>query len=242
MSGGVLPASVRALAAELAGTGWVTDLLAGGSLATGDYRPGISDLDLVAVVEGPVDAERREVIARLHQGLDEDAAAGLQLGCVYVSVSSLVDLGARHTTWTHGRLVDRPLTGIARAELVRHGFAVTGRAPAGLLPAMSDDEVRAAARAELTGYWATAVRRPWWWLDASLADLGLVTMARARHTLRTGQLLTKTAALDLVDAPAWLVADLRARREGGDVRSPRFRAAWLAWSDARRTVRGARRG
>jgi hypothetical protein len=31
----------------------------------------------------------------------------------------------RHPTWTHGQVVDRILSGITRAELVRHGYAVS---------------------------------------------------------------------------------------------------------------------
>ena len=33
------------------------------------------------------------------------------------------------------------------------------------------------------------------WLDPGIADLGLSGMARARYTLRTGRLLTKTQAI-----------------------------------------------
>jgi hypothetical protein len=83
-----------------------------------------------------------------------------------------------------------------------------------------------------------AVRRPWVWLDPVIVDLGLTSMARARHALRTGVLLTKSAAIDQVDGPAWLVDDVRARRRGEDRTSPRMRAAVYAWLDARRTVRG----
>ncbi len=234
-----VPHAVHELASRLRDLGWVADLLVGGSLATGDHRPGVSDLDLVAVSDGPVSVGRRAAIVELHQRLDAGPAAGSRLGCTYVPAEDLHDLAARHATWTHGRLVDRPLSSIARAEVVRHGFPVLGRPPVDVLPAMSDDDVRRAARSELLGYWSRAVRRPWWWLDPSLVDLGLLTMARARHTWRTGQLLTKTAALDLVDAPAPLVADLRARRHGEHVRSPRATSAWAAWSDARRTTRAA---
>jgi len=38
---------------RLAELGLVRDLLVAGSLATGDYVPGVSDLDLVAVRDGP---------------------------------------------------------------------------------------------------------------------------------------------------------------------------------------------
>jgi nucleotidyltransferase-like protein len=237
-----VPPVVRLLAGRLEGLGWVTDLLVAGSLATGDYVPGVSDLDLVALTEGPVGRARRAILASLHRELDQGAGQGLDLGCVYVDGGRLADLGALHPTWTHGSLVQRSLSGVTRAELVRHGFAVLGRPPAAVLPEMTDDGVRRAARAGLCGYWARAARRPLWWLDPVIADLGLTSMARGRHALQTGQLLTKTQAIEQAHAPAWLKDQLRARRQGQRVASPRARTALIAWRDARRTVDGGCRG
>ena len=231
-----VPPAVSGLAGRLAELGWVTGLLVAGSLATGDYVPGVSDLDLVALTEGPVGRARQEVLAGLHRDLDHRAAKGLDLGCVYVDAGRLADAAALHPTWTHGMLVQRSLSGVTRAELVRHGFAVLGRPPAAVLPDMTDDDVRRAARAELCGYWAWATRRPLMWLNPVIADLGLTSMARGRHALATGQLLTKTQAIERAHAPAWLRAHLRARRRGEQVVSPRARAALIAWRDARRTV------
>ena len=208
-----------------------------GSLAMGDYVPGVSDIDLVAVVDGPMDVTRIEALVTVHQGLDLGLAAGADLGCVYVEEARLLELTVRHPTWTHGQLVHRIVSGITRAELMRHGFAVFGRPPIALLPAMTDDHVRGAARAELGGYWAWASRRPWMWLNPVIADLGLTSMARGRHAMRTGGLLTKTGAIEQSHAPPWLVDQLRARRRGEHVVSPRLRTGWIAWRDARRTVR-----
>ena len=67
---------------------------------------------------------------------------------------------------------------------------------------MTDDDVCRAARAELCGPWAQAARRPLWWLNPVFADLGLTSMARGRHALQTGQLLTKTQAIERAQAPA----------------------------------------
>jgi len=195
----------------------------------------------VALTDLPIDKHRRSTIVAIHQHLDATVAAGANLGCVYVATSALSDPSTHHPTWTHGQLVDRSLSLVARAELVRYGFAVLGRQPQDVLPRMSRDDVRRAAQAELVGYWAKAARRPWWWLDPNLADLGLTSMARGRHTLATGELITKTSAIDSVQAPGWLQADLRARRHGRTVRSPRLRTAWIAWLDARRTTAAARR-
>jgi hypothetical protein len=227
---------VSHLADRLAGLEWVTDLMAAGSLATGDYVPGVSDLDLVALTRGPVGPPRQEALAGLHRDLDDDLARGLDLGCVYVDVNTLADPRARHPTWTHGVLVHRILSGITRAELVRYGFAVRGRPPAAVFPQMTDDDVRCAARAEICGYWAWATRRPHMWLNPEIADLGLTSMARGRYALQTGRLLTKTQAAQQAQAPAWLREQLAARRRGEHVTSPRFRTALIAWRDARRTL------
>ena len=228
--------------ARLAEFGWVTDLWIAGSLATGDYVPGVSDLDLVALVRGPIDEVRVAALASIHTELDRGVAAGADLGCTYVEDHAVGDPDLRHPTWTHGALVHRALSGITRAELVRHGSAQFGRPPAAVLPPMSDDDVREAARAEVCGDWAWAARRPWIWLDPVIADLGLTGMARGRHALQTGQLLTKTEAIGQAQAPEWLISQLRDRRRGELTRSPRARTAWIAWRDARRTVRRARRG
>jgi hypothetical protein len=231
-----LPPAVAHCAERLGELGWVTDFLVAGSLATGDYVSGVSDLDLVALTAGPVGPGRQEILAGLHRELDQGVAQGLDLGCVYVDAGTLADLGALHPMWTHGSLVRRSLSGVTRAELVRHGFAVLGRPPAAVLPEMTDDDVRRAARAELCGYWAMAAGRPLWWLNPVIADLGLTSMARGRHALATGQLLTKTQAIEQAHAPAWLKDQLRARRQGRPVASPRVRTALIAWRDARHTV------
>jgi hypothetical protein len=229
------------LADRLSQLGWVRDLLVAGSLATGDYVPGVSDLDLVAVVNGPVDSARLASVSRVHQELDCGLAAGLDLGCVYVDDGSLLDRSALHPMWTHSELVHRSLSGVTRAELVRHGFAVIGRPPQQVLPPVTDADVRSAARAEICGYWAWAAHRPWMWLNPVIADLGLTSMARGRHALRTGALLTKTQAVEAAHAPDWLIGQLRARRRGEQVASPRLLTGWIAWRDARRTVSAARR-
>jgi len=64
-------------------------------------------------------------------------------------------------------------------------------------------------------------------------------MARGRHAVATGQLLTKTQAIEQAHAPTWLKDQLRARRRGQPVTSPRIRTALIAWRDARRTVASA---
>jgi Nucleotidyltransferase domain len=234
-----VPPAVGHLADRLADLEWVSDLMVAGSLATGDYVPGVSDLDLVALTREPLGPVRQDILAGMHWDLDHGAARGLDLGCKYVDADNLADLTALHPTWTHGAFVRRALSGITRAELVRHGFAVMGRPPTAVFPDMTEDDVRRAARAEICGYWSWASRRPPIWLNPVMADLGLTSMARGRYALQTGRLLTKTLAAQQVDAPAWLREQICARRRGLQVASPRFRTALIAWQDARRTAAAA---
>ncbi len=235
-----LPPGVAELREEVLKLGWVSELFVGGSAATGDYVPGVSDLDLVAVTSGEVSPERQATLAVLHRALDDGAAAALNLGCVYVHDRGLADVRALHPTWTHGRLTQRVLSGISRAELIRDGYTVLGRTPIAMLDPMTEADVQRASQVELAGYWTRASARPWWWLDPVMVDLGLTSMARGRYALAQGQLLTKTRAIEVSGAPEWLISQMRARRQGQDVPSPRLRAAWIAWLDARRTTRLAR--
>ena len=50
-------------------------------------------------------------------------------------------------------------------------------------------------------------------------------------------LLTKSKAIEQAHAPTWLIDQLRARRRGEPVVSPRLRTGWIAWRDARTTTR-----
>ncbi|MEO9119895.1 MAG: hypothetical protein ABI355_12445 [Solirubrobacteraceae bacterium] len=197
----------------------------------------MSDLDLVAVTSKPLWGQALEQVVRIHGELDAGLALGMGLGCQYVSVDRLLDVTVEHPTWTHGEKFDRVVSRVTRAELVLHGYPVLGPPPPEMLPTVTPDEVGAAAQAELAGYWSYAARRPQMFLRLPvMVDLGLTSMARARYAIATGELLTKTAAIERARGPAWLRADLRTRRRGGSVKSPRWRAAYIAWRDVRRTT------
>ncbi|MEI7059335.1 hypothetical protein WBG06_26170 [Nocardioides sp. CCNWLW239] len=231
--------AVAALADRLATLPWVRGLYVAGSLATHDHVPGVSDLDLVALTDGPPDTV---LLTRIHGELDAGVAAGADLGCAYVATDRRDDHEAQHPTWTHGRLVHRPLTTIPRAELAAHGLTVFGDDVRTAFPPVTADDIRRASRAEVCGYWADAVRHPAWWiLEPEIPELSLTAMARGRYAAEHGRLLTKTAAIELADAPPWLRDRLRARRRGDPAPLPRLRTAWFAWNDARRTVGALRR-
>lgn len=230
------PSAVEEFGIRLAALGWVSDLLVGGR-----WRPVTTRLASATSIWSRSSTGRSTRLDRSHSRICTVASTAERPRVSNSDASTSTPRRSStakmlHPTWTHGSLVQRILSGIARAELVRDGYAVFGRSPRDVLPTMIDDDVREAARAELAGYWTWAARRPCLWLDPVIADLGLTSMAGGRFTLATDELLSKTRAVEQVDAPAWLIDQLRARRRGENLRSPRVRTALIAWRDVRRTV------
>jgi hypothetical protein len=190
----------------------VVAFYAGGSLALGDYRPGRSDLDLAAIVERPLTARQRRLLVRVHERIGV-----AELHCAYVPRGELADVTRPHLAWAHQELFRRPFSGIARAELLTGGITVYGPPPAGLIPPISAAALAEAARAELNGYWRTAVRSARRWRTDLHVDLGLTTLARAEATIVDGRLLTKSEAiarLPSMGVPEALAAQIAARRNG----------------------------
>ena len=123
---------VAAFAAAVAPVAGVVGLYAGGSLAAGDYRPAVSDLDLVAVVASPVGRRQRRRLRRLHAATMREQPAAAKLHCVYVPRGEATEVSQPHLTWAHGQLFRRSLSGVARAELLRGGITVAGPPPSAL--------------------------------------------------------------------------------------------------------------
>lgn len=193
----------------------LTALWAHGSLALGDYRPGRSDLDLIALVETEIDPAGRDRLRSLHRAVRKELPAADKLHCTYVARPALGDVARRHTTWAHNKLFTRPISPVSRRELLTGNLSLYGPAPAGILPPVPDAELAAFIRADLRGFWypATAKRLPW--LADIWVDLGLLTLARAAVTLRDGTLITKGEALDVLPAlgaPQRVLDDIRHRR------------------------------
>ncbi|GGW18732.1 hypothetical protein GCM10010501_48880 [Streptomyces libani subsp. rufus] len=95
-------------------------LWAHGSLAGGDYQEGRSDLDLVAVLPGPLGLGRAWRVAALHTRLRAAGPLAAKLHCSYLTPQTLADPERRHLTWAHNGLMRRSVTPVTRREL--HDF------------------------------------------------------------------------------------------------------------------------
>lgn len=214
----------------------VEALWAHGSLATGDYQHGRSDLDLVALVPTTLSDQQRAAVEKMHEELISRYEFGPLVHCCYLPRDRADDPGQRYPTWTQGELIDKPLTPVSRREL-ESGKVVDGPPPSEVIPPVTDDELAAFIRTDLRDFWYPATGKRRYWLRTVWIDLGAITIARAAVTLQDGRLITKAEALDrlpAMGAPQALVDDIRRRRYGDpSLRWDRLRRA----AEARRFVR-----
>ncbi|MEU8358241.1 nucleotidyltransferase domain-containing protein [Nonomuraea sp. NPDC048882] len=216
-------------------------LWAHGSLAGGDYQPGRSDLDLIAITDTPATMEHWRRIKAVHRRLRLPLAEHLH--CSYMARQELDDLSAEHITWAFGEIFRRPVTAVTRRELHEGARVLYGPPPDGLLPPVSDEELTRFIRTDLRDFWLVKAQQRRRWLKDIWVDLGMLTVARATVTLREGRLISKREAFDVLaelGAPETVVADIRARRYG--TQRPvlsRFRRARLARAFVRSAIRRA---
>jgi hypothetical protein len=214
-----MPAEVRLLldrfAADAGGVLPLEALWAHGSLALGDYQPGRSDLDLVALITAAPASGQQEHLRQVHEALHGTVPLADKLHCAYVVRAELGDTGHGHLTWAEGELFVRAVSPVSRRELRDGGLCLLGPAPSAVVPAVTDRELADYIRGDLRDFYLPHTDQAALWLQDIWVDLGLLTFARASVTLRDGRLITKGEALEVLaalDAPAAVVRDIYRRR------------------------------
>jgi Nucleotidyltransferase domain len=195
----------------------LVSMWAHGSLAGGDYQPGRSDLDLIAVLDRPCAAAEEQRLAEVHEGLAAAMALASKLHCSYCAVAELDDPARSHLTWAHEQLMHRRVTPVTRRELHDFGLVLYGEEPAALLPVVTGEQLAEFVVQDLEMFWLPSLDHAESWERDIWVDLGLLTFARATVTLRDDRLISKAEALDVLGelrAPAEVVDDIRQRRYG----------------------------
>ena len=188
-----------------------------GSLAGGDYQPGRSDLDLIAILSRPCTAAEEQRLGEVHESLGSASVLASRLHCSYCVAGELDDATRLHLTWAHEELMRRPVTPVTRRELFDFGLVLYGEEPAALLPPVTDEQLAEFVVQDMESFWLPSLDHPERWDRDIWVDLGLLTLARATVTLRDGKLITKAEALSVLTelgAPAEVVDDIRQRRYG----------------------------
>jgi len=174
-----------------------------GSLVTGAYEPGISDIDLVAALTGDLDATEGAGLERMHSAIaaaHPEWAERIEVG--YLSRATLaafvpgLPMG-RISPGEPFHLTDAgPDWRFNLAFLRERGVAVWGPEPRELVGEISAEEMRDGLR-ELMIQW-----RSWFGEAPHIDQLGyqgyiVLTMCRALHLARTGRAAGK------LEAAAW---------------------------------------
>jgi hypothetical protein len=188
-----------------------------GSLAGGDYQPGRSDLDLIAILGRPCTAAEEQQLGEVHESLGSASALASRLHCSYCAAGELDDPARLHLTWAHEEFMRRRVTPVTRRELHDFGLVLYGEAPAALLPPVTGEQLAGFVVQDLESFWLPSLDHRERWDRDIWVGLGLLTLARATVTLRDGKLITKARALCVLTelgAPAEVVEDIRQRRYG----------------------------
>jgi predicted nucleotidyltransferase len=202
-----------------------------GSLAAGSFRPGRSDLDLLAVLESDVEEGDLAALEDLHEGFvsrHPEWRNRVEIACVSRAVlRTLADVPmGRIAVVSPGEPLHlKPVA--ADWTINWHGVCTVGETLAGpvpldLGPVVSPEALRLAAGAQLDE-WATEVRAPSVAYVPVQQGYIVVTVCRALYLLETGEQVSKeeAAAWAARRYPAWasfIAASLRQYR--GDVRGP----------------------
>lgn len=205
------------LRAGLVARGDLAGLYVYGSLATGDFSPACSDIDVIVMVEREPDKAALGELARLHDALASSGGAAERLNCLYVPVEAGSDPDRLHNYWFGNRMTHWQLKVMTQAELTSVGVALYGPwPPPGIAPVPIED-IQAAVYEEITGYWRGIAGRKKLWLQDQWVDHALTVLPRAEAVLATGDLITKAEAISRFadfGVPAALAQEIRHRRDG----------------------------
>jgi predicted nucleotidyltransferase len=206
-----------------------------GSAALGDWWPGSSDIDMVALVasaDPAHDAQLREIHARVRADLGKGAAPDLEV--LYLTDGDLAQAPARVGARAHHRdgLLRRDTdmtTPVIWHSLAQHSVPVAGSVDLSELW-LDDVELRAWCRSNLDSYWTgwatrgaqTATRGGMALLTDWAVAWCVLGVLRLRHTIDTGLITSKSgggrwalSALALDPGERALVEEALALRAAG---------------------------
>jgi Domain of unknown function (DUF4111)/Nucleotidyltransferase domain len=175
-----------------------------GSLVTGDFDPGISDIDFFAVTEQRVSEREFAALAAMHTGfasLPIQYADQLEGPYIDRGAARRFQPGERHTTIAR----NEPLLWrehfanwvLERWMLRAWGVTLLGPDPKTLIDPVTSDEIQAAIRDNMLRWvtWINDPDDPDWLLPRGHKAYVVETMCRALYTLATCELAGKPRAV-----------------------------------------------
>ncbi len=170
-----------------------------GSLASGDFHPNRSDLDVVVVTAGELNQNTFNALKKMHTSLTASSMKwtkkmevsyipkeALQKYDPAQSIHPALRVDGSFELDGHGR------DWIIQRYLIRtYGIALFGPSPAELIDPVEPEEVRQAVRDTLADWWAPMLKDPARIHDAEYQAYAVLTMCRALYTLQHGMVASK---------------------------------------------------
>ena len=209
-----------------------------GSTVMDDFRPGWSDIDILALTGGPVTEEQARELVNLRQAMTEEEPDNPY----YRACEGIIADRDEYLSGSFSRLVywgtsGQRITGsyqrdvFAEYELAKYGIPVYGESDRSIFPAPSAEELREAVRQHYE-----SIRRYAAQTDERLYSCGwLLDIARCIHTLRYGDVIAKTRAGQWALAEH-IFADGEPLKKALEIR--RDPAAYKDREDAKRWLKG----
>lgn len=186
-----------------------------GSLSSGDFDLGSSDIDFLVVTRTKLSAEQLAALARMHGRIkDSKAKFADQLEGSYIPVADVRRYDPEHSQqpsigvdWDFGINAHGWNWVLERAIIRESGKALAGPSPTDLIDPVSPEDLKVAVQHQLYDFWAN-IGHPDWLDVAAYQAFSILTMCRALHTLNTGTLTSKPKAA------MWAMSALGPQRRG----------------------------
>jgi len=192
-----------------------------GSLASGDFDPITSDVDLVVVTSRELPDATVSALAAMHDAIASGGRRWAQrLEASYIPLAALRrhdPARAMHPRIGIGSPLARKPHGsswtIERYILRERGVTLVGPPPRELIDAVTTAELKGAVAGVLRDFWALQLDDAEFLRTREYQAFGVLTMCRALHTLECGAVASKPTAarwaIQTLDAP-WPAIVLRA--------------------------------
>jgi hypothetical protein len=208
---------------------WLVGLYLNGSLAAGDYTPGRSDIDFIAVTTEDLPADLLPALAQMHAAIAQNHPLLVHspIEGSYIPLADLRRWDPRRSNHPHlgadGHFaieVHGSDWVIQRYLLLRFGLPLCGPPLEGMIDPVEPEALRAAAKGILREWWAPRLDDPADLVTDEYQVYTVLTMCRSLYTIRRGAVAAKCDAaawaIDVLPAP-WpeLIEQARTWRQGG---------------------------
>jgi hypothetical protein len=199
-----------------------------GSLATGGFKPGRSDIDFVGVTAAELSPAGLAALRDMHRRIAAGPSSwALKLEGSYFPAAALRRYDRKLTLQPHlscgnGELMieQHDTDWVVQLWITRrHGVRLAGPPPLGLIDPILPDKLRAAVRELFFYWWAPMAAEPAPLMETAYQVYAVLTMPRMLYTFAHGSVVSKPDAVAWAQRaldPRWavLVAEALAWEEG----------------------------